>query len=136
MRPRDSRLTFGLVILAACAFSATVAYLNLPAPATPTITPPVQTVPEPPATTPAESPPPPAEAESPAGNPVRFANPFDATEVFEFPPGTSQTDARKAVADALLERARERLNPPSGAQESPKQSQDADDDDSRLARRN
>jgi hypothetical protein len=36
---------------------------------------------------------------------VRFANPFDADEVFEFPPGTSQSQARDAVADVLLKRA-------------------------------
>jgi hypothetical protein len=42
--------------------------------------------------------------------PVRFANPFDAGEVFEFPPGTSEMDARDAVAELLLQRARERQN--------------------------
>lgn len=40
---------------------------------------------------------------------VRFANPFDAAEVFEFPPGTSEMQAREAVARFLLERARNRL---------------------------
>jgi hypothetical protein len=42
--------------------------------------------------------------------PVRFTNPFDATEVFEFSSGTSETEARDAVADLLLQRARERKN--------------------------
>ncbi|HEY4214631.1 MAG TPA: hypothetical protein VGM84_24355 [Steroidobacteraceae bacterium] len=42
--------------------------------------------------------------------PVYFRNPFDASEVFEFPPGTSQTDARDAVAELLMKRARERLS--------------------------
>jgi hypothetical protein len=42
--------------------------------------------------------------------PVRFTNPFDAGEVFEFPPGTSETQARDAVADLLLQRARDRQN--------------------------
>jgi hypothetical protein len=42
--------------------------------------------------------------------PVKFTNPFDANEVFEFPPGTSETEARDAVASMLLERARERRN--------------------------
>lgn len=37
--------------------------------------------------------------------PVRFANPFDTREVFEFPPGTSETQAREAVAALLMERA-------------------------------
>ncbi len=41
--------------------------------------------------------------------PVRFANPFDASEVFEFPAGTSATEAHDAVADILLQRARERV---------------------------
>ncbi len=40
--------------------------------------------------------------------PVRFTNPFDATEVFEFPPGTSEAEARQAVAAVLLQRARDR----------------------------
>lgn len=39
---------------------------------------------------------------------VRFVNPFDHTEVFEFPPGTSKAEAREKVADLLLKRARER----------------------------
>lgn len=41
-----------------------------------------------------------AEAE-----PVRFANPFDAKEVFEFSPGTTQDTARDAVAEILMKRA-------------------------------
>jgi hypothetical protein len=41
--------------------------------------------------------------------PVKFVNPFDPTEVFEFPPGTSQATARDAVAELLLNRARHRL---------------------------
>jgi hypothetical protein len=40
--------------------------------------------------------------------PVRFTNPFDASEVFEFPPETSVTQAHDAVADLLLQRARDR----------------------------
>lgn len=40
---------------------------------------------------------------------VRFANPFDKTEVFEFPHGTTINGARQAVAELLLNRARERL---------------------------
>jgi hypothetical protein len=40
--------------------------------------------------------------------PVRVRNPFDATEVFEFPAGTSETEAREATAELLLERARDR----------------------------
>ena len=40
--------------------------------------------------------------------PVRFTNPFDRAEVFEFPAGTRDTEARDAVAALLLDRARER----------------------------
>lgn len=38
-----------------------------------------------------------------------FANPFDRSEVFEFPPGTSESDARAAVAEFLIDRARGRV---------------------------
>jgi hypothetical protein len=41
-----------------------------------------------------------AEAE-----PVRVTNPFDAKEVFEFSPGTTQDAAREAVAEILMKRA-------------------------------
>jgi hypothetical protein len=53
------------------------------------------------------SPPPPAPSAEPA-EPVRFVNPFDRKEVFEFPAGTSKADARDAVAELLYERAQER----------------------------
>lgn len=43
-----------------------------------------------------------------ASEPVRFVNPFDADEVFEFPAGTTQAEARDAVADVLLKRAMSR----------------------------
>jgi hypothetical protein len=52
--------------------------------------------------------PPQAPVAVPAPEPVRIRNPFDKGEVFEFPPGTSEQDARDAVAEALLQRARER----------------------------
>jgi hypothetical protein len=45
---------------------------------------------------------------APSAAPLQFANPFDASEVFEFPPGTSVDAARESVAEVLLERARER----------------------------
>lgn len=41
-------------------------------------------------------------------SPVRFSNPFDASEVFEFPPGTDEDQARQSVATVLLQRARDR----------------------------
>ena len=56
---------------------------------------------------PPSPPPPPAPSTEPA-EPVRFVNPFDRKEVFEFPAGTSKADARKAVAELLYERAQER----------------------------
>ena len=59
--------------------------------------------PAPVAATPVAPQPPPAP-----GEPVRFKNPFDHSEVFEFPPGTSPAEARQAVAELLMERARDR----------------------------
>lgn len=59
--------------------------------------------PTPVAAAPEVSPPPPPPAEA-----VRFKNPFDHSEVFEFPPGTSPAEARQAVAELLMERARDR----------------------------
>jgi len=66
----------------------------------------------------APPPPPPAvvaqaELEIPAETPrappvVRVKNPFDASEVFEFPPGTPPHVARDKVADILMARAMER----------------------------
>jgi hypothetical protein len=43
-----------------------------------------------------------AQAES---EPVRYQNPFDPKEVFEFSPGTTETAAREAVAEVLMKRA-------------------------------
>jgi hypothetical protein len=44
-----------------------------------------------------------------ASNPgVRVINPFDATEVFEFPAGTSRAESHEKVAQILMQRARER----------------------------
>ena len=45
---------------------------------------------------------------------VRVPNPFDATEVFEFPAGTSAADSREKVAELLLQRARTRRGQPVG----------------------
>jgi hypothetical protein len=39
---------------------------------------------------------------------VLVRNPFDRTEVFEFPPGTSKAEGREKVAALLMQRARER----------------------------
>ena len=40
---------------------------------------------------------------------MRIKNPFDRTEAFEFPPGTTEAEAREAVAKLLMERAHGRL---------------------------
>ena len=42
---------------------------------------------------------------APEPAPVRVANPFDSSEIFEFPYGTSEADAREAIAGFLMERA-------------------------------
>ena len=55
--------------------------------------------------------PPPAAPAAPAepqGPLVQVRNPFDATEVFEFPAKTTKTEVREAMAELLLQRARER----------------------------
>jgi hypothetical protein len=44
----------------------------------------------------------------PTGPPVRITNAFDTREVFEFPYGTSESEARAAAEELLLNRARER----------------------------
>ena len=41
--------------------------------------------------------------------PVTFVNPFDPTEVFHLPPGTTEDAARAVVAAQLLERGRTRI---------------------------
>lgn len=57
------------------------------------------------------SPPPAQVASVAAPEEIRYVelkNPFDATEVFKFPPGTSERDARDEMATLLLKRAIER----------------------------
>ena len=39
---------------------------------------------------------------------MRIQNPFDPTEIFEFPAGTAYVDARDQVAQLLITRARGR----------------------------
>jgi hypothetical protein len=50
----------------------------------------------------------PSEPVEQPGAPVRIRNAFDATEVFEFPHGTTKSEAREAVGELLLSRARDR----------------------------
>jgi hypothetical protein len=83
------------------AVAATIGYEVLqPAPAAPAVLPP-------PAVAEVESAPP---AMAPVLEPpsVRVRNPFDKSEVFEFPAGTTPEAAHEAVAETLLARARER----------------------------
>lgn len=70
-----------------------------------------QTAPSAPVVIAPPSPPPEQVASVAAPEEIRYvelANPFDATEVFKFPPGTSKSDARDQMAALLLERAIER----------------------------
>jgi hypothetical protein len=69
--------------------------------------------------------------------PVRFTNPFDTTEVFEFPAGTSEDDARQQIADLLLQRARDRQRsglPMAGRQRKQATAQASPINSARLAR--
>jgi hypothetical protein len=50
----------------------------------------------------------PASTPKSEGKAVLFANPFDPNEVFEFPAGTSEAEARDAAAEILMARAMER----------------------------
>jgi hypothetical protein len=45
---------------------------------------------------------------APEPPPVQVVNPFDKTEIFQFPAGTSNDESREKVAQLLLQRARER----------------------------
>lgn len=67
--------------------------------------------------------------------PVRFPNPFDASEIFEFPPGTPYDEARDEVARQLLARARERSTiPPPNRKTTATNRPDAPDNEASLAR--
>lgn len=48
------------------------------------------------------------EEEAEILEPVRVANQLDESEIFEFPHGTTLSEARAAIAEMLMERARER----------------------------
>lgn len=101
MSKPDKRMKIALGVAApAVALLAGVAYLA----AKPVYTapPPVPVVAE--AEPVAEPEPAPVEQ----AEPVRFKNPFDRREVFEFPAGTTKAEAREKVAEILMDRARER----------------------------
>ncbi|MBV9345951.1 MAG: hypothetical protein JO341_12235 [Gammaproteobacteria bacterium] len=91
----------GNLTLAGAALAVAVAFMwptSKPPHATPPVAPPVARVSEVAPEAPAE----------PPGEPVRIRNAFDRTEVFEFPAGTSEADAKAAVAQMLLSRAHDR----------------------------
>jgi hypothetical protein len=100
----NSQLRGALIagVVAIAAFMSTIAYVAVTR-ARPTDVP-VFTIPQLPRET-AAMPSPPLVVE-----PVKFSNPFDESEVFEFPAGTTETEARDAVATMLLQRAQERLD--------------------------
>jgi hypothetical protein len=50
----------------------------------------------------------PAVPATPPEPPVRVRNPFDATEVFVFPAGTTKAEARQKISEVLLQRAVDR----------------------------
>jgi len=56
----------------------------------------------------AAAPDPAAATDAAQPEPVRVKNPFDHSEVFEFPPGTPLKEARQSVAQTLMQRAHER----------------------------
>lgn len=96
MQQHKARILIGAAIAAVLVVLGSVAHLAAkpqPVPA------PVIQAPLPP------PPPPPAEPPAAAAEPVLFKNPFDRTEVFEFPAGTTQQEARDAVAKLLMDRA-------------------------------
>jgi hypothetical protein len=94
------------VVLSVVAFAGLLNGVKYAATAAPEqVTPVIAPKPAPRSDARAPEPPPPT---SPAPEPVRYTNPFDASEVFEFPPGTTQVEARDAVAHLLVQRARDR----------------------------
>lgn len=94
-----SRLLIGAAVAVVSILLGSVAHLA--AKQKPVAPPVVQSTPLPPAPLSVEDP-------VPVGEPVLYKNPFDRTEVFEFPAGTTQAEARDAVAKLLMERAQGR----------------------------
>jgi hypothetical protein len=107
--PRHSRWPAALAAAGIAGISSGITYLTtVPAPPVPIAE---SSLPQPLAAPTPEAPPP---------APVKFVNPFDSTEVFEFPSGMGESDVRAAVAELLLNRARERLAASADAQRSGK----------------
>ena len=99
LRKRRVMLASGVVVAVGLAIGTV--YLSIPRPQPP---PPVVVNIEPVSVTVRPLEPPPVVVLEP----VRFKNPFDAAEVFEFPAGTTKAEMRDAVAEILLERAQGR----------------------------
>jgi len=97
---RNSHIAIGAVIAAVLVVSGGIAHL---AAKQRSVHPTLEEVSAPP-----RAPPIPVEPPAPAAEPVLFKNPFDRAEVFEFPPGTTQDEARDAVAKLLFDRAQGR----------------------------
>jgi hypothetical protein len=105
-------LTAAAVVLAVAAVIAILYWPRTPvsAPVVAPVSPPTSDV----APTPAAHPAPAsstteATTATETTTPVRFRNPFDSSEVFEFPAGTPYGEARDQVAERLLARARQRI---------------------------
>jgi hypothetical protein len=98
MQQHKSRILIGAAIAAVLVVLGSVAHLA--AEQKPLPPPPMAQTPRTELPLPLPAAPPPSAAE-----PVLFKNPFDRSEVFEFPAGTTQAEARDAVAQALWDRA-------------------------------
>lgn len=95
----------GLVIVVAIASLSTARLTTAPKSSPPPQTPKLVA-----AAAPAAAPatPEPSQPAVAAAQPLRFKNPFDKSEVFEFPAGTTLEEARASVADVLRQRAQDR----------------------------
>jgi hypothetical protein len=91
-----STLTFAALVLGITAASSWHALVGQPTAPAPAVAIAVPLAPAPTAN------------EQPRGPAVQVTNPFDATEVFEFPAGTTASDARNVIAELLLQRGGER----------------------------
>ena len=95
-----SRAVVSTAVAAALVIAGSIAHLAATQSRAPAVL--VQASPEPPPPLPVQRPAPVAQ------EPVHLENPFDRSEVFDFPPGTSEAEARDAVAKILFERAQSR----------------------------
>jgi hypothetical protein len=99
----------GLVIVVAIASLSTARLTTVPKSSPPPQTPKLVADAAPAA---APATPEPSQPAVAAAQPLRFKNPFDKSEVFEFPAGTTLEEARASVADVLRQRAQDRHTRP------------------------